>query len=190
MRMIVILAAGALLAACGAADSQDDGEAADATAVADAGDATSSARTDPADEVVADASGEVPMTISATVDGERFAAKGNGECRHAPDAYIYGVPSAMWLVQYRGDDIRSLSLTLWRPKSGDPDMVSLSLSANELSSSLSTVQQGEPAGTSTAALEMAGAGGRFVVNGQDEEGNDIALEVRCERFGAVEAVGG
>jgi hypothetical protein len=189
MRMILILAASAALGACGAGDAAEQPATADA-AVAESSAQQTAANDGSAAGGVTDA-GAVPLSIEATVDGRRYAAEGTGECRHAPDAYIYGEPSAMWLVQYRGaDEVRSLSLTLWQPKSGADEQVSVTLGTEHASPSISTVRGGEMSGTASAGVEMEGAGARLRVDGRDAAGDVLRIEVRCAHVGAVEAVGG
>jgi hypothetical protein len=189
MRMILILAAGAALGACGPGDTAEQPATADAAATESSAQRIA-ANDGSAAGGVADA-GMVPLSIEATVDGRRYTVEGTGECRHAPDASIYGEPSAMWLVQYSGaGEVRSLSLTVWQPKSGAADQVSVTLGMDDASPSISTVRGGEIEGSASAGVEAEGAGARLQVDGRDAAGNALRIEVRCARVGAVEAVGG
>lgn len=187
MRFLILLAA-FLLGACGAADASTADEAAQAPGHADAAVAGSGADMGAG---VPQPAGDIALTVAATVDGRRYSADGTGECRHAGEASIYGMPSAMWLVQYvGGGDVRSVSLTLWRPKSGAADQLSLSIATANGSRRIATVQGGEIAGDADATLELENPGGRIVVDGEDDEGTPIHLELRCAGFATLEAVGG
>jgi hypothetical protein len=131
------------------------------------------------------------IELVATIGGERCRASGSGECKHAPQASIYGVPSAMWLTQYFGQGaVRTVALTLWRPQSGGDDQLSLSLTTTEGTARISTVQGGELVGSAEAWLELEESGGRLRVDGQDAQGAPVTLDLRCSRFTALEAVGG
>ena len=189
MRIFFVLISSLALAACGAADASTsddaggDARAADGAAVPPPSSAPSeSPATDPH---------ATSIELSATVDGEQYSASGTGECKHAPQASIYGVPSAMWLAQYFGQGaVSTVALTLWRPQSGGDDQLSLSLTTAEGTSRISTVQGGELVGSARARLELDGAGGRLRVEGRDAQGTPVTLDLRCSRFTALEAVGG
>src|SRR4051812_1561543 len=59
------------------------------------------------------------VTLALAVGGARFEEAKRGRCMHAPQASIYGTMAAMWLVNYAPVPDRSVSLTVWRPMSGD-----------------------------------------------------------------------
>jgi hypothetical protein len=140
---------------------------------------------------VAENAGDSPVAGSATLGGRTYALDGDGECRQADEAYIYGVASSMWLVQYRGSaDPRSLTLTIWRPRSGGADQLSLAISAGDRTSTISTVRGGTASGSGTVEITPAGEGAHIVFEGRDGEGTPIHLDLRCDHFSAVEAVGG
>ncbi len=187
MRMVVMLATGILLAACGAADasttSDESGSTPDVSPAApESGQGEGASAPD---------SGQVAVVVGAEIDGRRFASRGWGECRHAADASIYGMPSSMWLVQFSGNtEVRSVSLTLWRPKSGEADQLSLSITTPRGTARITTVQGGQTVGSGSVELELADEGGRLRVDGRDAEGNAVEVEVECDRFMTLEAVGG
>jgi hypothetical protein len=136
--------------------------------------------------------GTVPMRIIAKVGGKTYQSSGTGECASSPDASIYEVPATLWHAIYSGGDSepRQLNLTVWRPKAGGPDMVSLSLQVSETAHQIATVKGGQMAGSGTPGVQAAGSGGTLTVTGKDDHGDAIDLSVQCERFDEVIAEGG
>ena len=64
-----------------------------------------------------------PVMISAKIGGKSYETAAQGSCRHTPTASIYEVPAALWMVGLTGSEdtgIKSLNLTLWKPKDGTP----------------------------------------------------------------------
>lgn len=176
--MVLAATIAVVMAACGRTEaSEAEGAQTDPATAAD----MDESRAHDADAVVVD----------ATLGSNRYEASGAAECRHAPTASIYGMPAEMWLVQYSGEgDVQSLSLTLWRPASGKPDQLSLSVTADERTSRISTVEGGRMEGSARVALEIDGDGGRLDIEGRDANGDRVSLAVRCPRFAPLEAVGG
>lgn len=136
--------------------------------------------------------GTVPMKIVAKVDGKAYRSSGMGECASSGDASIYEVPATLWHAIYAGDgsEPRSLNLTVWRPKAGGGDMLSLSLGIGETTHQIATVKGGRMAGSGTPGVRPAGSGGTLTVAGKDDHGDAIELSVECERFDEVVAEGG
>jgi hypothetical protein len=137
----------------------------------------------------------VPFTLAVSVDGKKLDARGTGECKHAPMAAIYGVRSAMWRAEFRGDgrsDVRYATLTMWHPMSGNaPDQMNFSLSTRKGKYSIQTVKSApEQSGSGTIVFEKAGAGGRFVIKGKTAEAQTVDATFTCERITPLEAVGG
>src|SRR5215213_4734942 len=70
-------------------------------------------------------------SVTLAIGGKSYTAAGNGSCQSAPMAAIYGVRASMWSVHLspgaKGGNLRSLSLTVWRPlgASGGGDQMSL-----------------------------------------------------------------
>jgi hypothetical protein len=139
-----------------------------------------------------DAQGGVTLTISAKIAGKEYQASGAGSCRHAPEASIRGVSASLWMVQYGGGKdggIKRLNLTLWRPKDGGSDQVSLDV---ETKSSSHRVDIGgeEERGEATVAILPNGPGGRLEIRGKDAEGKPMQVTIDCPAFAGVEAEGG
>jgi hypothetical protein len=133
------------------------------------------------------------VTMVAKVGGESYESAGPGNCRHTPTAAIYGVPAALWMVGLTGsenDAIKSMNLTLWKPKNGSPQQFSLNLSAGSSTHKIDVGGRGEQVGSGKASVVAAGAGGRIEISGKDDSGKSIELVVRCPVFAGVEAEGG
>jgi hypothetical protein len=137
--------------------------------------------------------GTVPMTITGRVARHAFEASAAGECATSAESSIYEVPATQWHAVFGGGDrsnIQHLNLTVWRPRSGAPDMVNLALQSGEISHRIATVKGGELVGSGTAGVRAEGRGGTVTVSGKDDHGHDIELSVRCDRFDEVVAEGG
>ena len=134
----------------------------------------------------------VPITIGLTVGTEPFQLKGNGKCQHAPQASIYDVLAEQWSVQHSEGD-RSLSLTMWRPKKGSGDMLTLSVNTGSRSHSITTVKapnSGPTRGSGTISLASAAKGGTFTIEAATREGTRITGTIACGAFTAAVAEGG
>ena len=133
------------------------------------------------------------VMVSAKVGGKSFESAAQGSCRHTPTAAIYGVPAALWMVGLTGSDeaaIKSLNVTLWKPKNGGPQQFSVSLSTKSSSHRIDVGGRGEQVGSGKASVVEMGAGGRIEVLGKDDSDNTIELVVKCPAFTGVEAAGG
>jgi len=140
-----------------------------------------------------EASDNKSINISGRVADKTFNANGGGSCKHAPEASIYDVPAALWLVDYsRPDDVqlKQLNLTLWRPKNGSPDQVSLSVETGSASHSVNIGGRGKQAGSGRVTLSPSGEGGRFEFKGKDAAGTRLEVAISCPAFAGVEAEGG
>lgn len=134
-----------------------------------------------------------PLTLSGSIGGKAYQASGPGTCKHAPDASIYDLPAALWMIEFanpRGPDIRQLNLTLWKPKDGSPDQVSLSLETARSTHRISSGGKTQPAGSATVTLSPRGSGGSLELKGKDADGRKIELTINCPAFTGVEAEGG
>lgn len=134
-----------------------------------------------------------PLTLSADIGGKAYQATGPGTCRHTPDAAIYDLPAALWMIEYgnqAGRGIRQVNLTLWKPKDGSPDQVSLSLETGRSSHRISSGGKAQPAGSATVSVSPLGSGGRLKLTGKDAEGTKIELTIDCPTLAGVEAEGG
>jgi len=137
-------------------------------------------------------SAKVPIQISLQVAGTPYAFTGSGSCRSAAQASIYDLQAAMWTVEQDADG-KSLTLTVWRPKSGTGDMLSLAVTAGGKSYRVSTVKAGERGdvqGSGTVKLDTSGQGGLFTINAVTKDGAKISGTVKCDRFTSAEAVAG
>ncbi len=133
------------------------------------------------------------LTIEAKAGGRSYRADGSGECRHASEASIRGVPASLWMVQYaeNGDEaLKQLSLTLWRPKNGAKDQVSLWLETRSGSHRIEIGGPGKNAGAGTVSILPKGPGGRLKISGKDGTGKPVQVTIDCPAFAGVEAEGG
>jgi hypothetical protein len=96
----------------------------------------------------------------------------------------------MWMVQQSADG-RSLSLTLWKPKDGSGDMVTLSVTNGNLSQQINTVRGGAATtGSGKVTLARAGNGGTFSVDAKSSSGAAISGTIKCDAFAPHMAEGG
>jgi hypothetical protein len=133
------------------------------------------------------------LSISGRIGGKDYQASGAGSCRHAPDASIAGVSASMWRVQYSGGKdggIKQLSLTLWRPKDGGSDQVSLEFDTRSGSHRVETGGAGEDRGEAAVVILPNGPGGRLEIGGKDSEGKPMQVTIDCPAFDPVESEGG
>lgn len=133
------------------------------------------------------------VSVIARVGTRSYTSKVPGTCKHAPMASIYDVPAALWIVQADGSDgseIKRLAFTLWRPKDGSADQVSMSLETGSGSNRIDVNPRKPPAGAATVKLHPAGPGGRFEVRGKDATGTKVNLTISCPMFAGIEAEGG
>lgn len=132
---------------------------------------------------------QAPMQVSLTVAGQKFESSTPGKCTHAPVASIYQVMSELWTAQQSGEG-RSLNVSLWRPKDGSGDMVSLSVSTGGSAKQVSTVRGGTVAGSGKVTLTPSGKGGTFTVDAKAADGTSITGTIRCDAFAPHTAEGG
>jgi hypothetical protein len=86
--------------------------------------------------------------------------------------------------------VKSMNLTLWKPKNGSPQQFSFSLDAGSSTHRIDVGGRGDQVGSGKAAVIATGAGGRIEISGKDDSGKAIELVVHCPAFGGVEAEGG
>jgi hypothetical protein len=136
---------------------------------------------------------QAAVTIEAKVGGKSDKASGSGECKHAPDASIGGVSASLWLVQYasaKDGSLKQLNLTLWRPKDGSPDQLSLSLEAGSGSHRIETGGKGKNSGEGSVTILPSGPGGRLEISGKEAGGKRVQITIDCPAFAGIEAEGG
>jgi hypothetical protein len=135
---------------------------------------------------------EANLTISAAAGGKSVQASGAGSCRHAPDASINGVSASLWRVEYNGPDgggVKQLNLTLWRPKDGGPDQLSLLLNTKSGDHRIETGGPGKKKGEGKVTILPSGPGGRLELTGKDGKGKPIQMTIDCPSFGEVPSEG-
>jgi outer membrane usher protein FimD/PapC len=135
------------------------------------------------------AESKTPIQVSLSVGTQRYESSAPGKCTHAPMASIYQVVSELWSVQ-QSDDGKSMSLSLWRPKDGSADMVSLSISSGRSSKTVSTIRGAALAGSGKVALATSGKGGVFTVDAKTADGAAITGTIKCDAFAPHVAEGG
>lgn len=130
--------------------------------------------------------------IALQAGGEKYQASGQGECKAAPQASIYGVSAAMYSVSHRAGK-QSMNLTLWQPTNGAANMISLQLATGSKSYVVDTVKAGakrDTKGSGKASVEKSGAGGAIVIDAVAAGGEKITGKIQCRTFGGIQAEGG
>jgi hypothetical protein len=132
------------------------------------------------------------ITVTARVGGKDYQGSGSGSCRHEPDASIHGTSAALWMVQYGGQSgqVKQLSLTLWRPKDGGRDQLSLSFETGSGAHRIETGGKGKNSGEGSVTILRNGPGGRMEISGKEAEGKRIQVTVDCPAFASIEPAGG
>lgn len=132
------------------------------------------------------------ITVAARIGGKNYQGSGTGSCRREADASINDVSAALWVVQYAGQvgALKQLSLTLWRPKDGGPDQLSLSLETGSGSHRIETGGKGKNSGEGSVTILPSGPGGRLEISGKEAGGKRVQITIDCPAFAAIEAEGG
>ena len=133
-----------------------------------------------------------PLEIALQVGSSKYQFSGQGDCKAASQASIYGIAAALSSVSHRSGS-ESLGLTLWQPKSGSPAMMTLAVTLGSRRYDVDTVQgpgKRDTKGSGTATLEKAGAGAVFVIDAVAASGEKIRGKIRCGRFAGIHAEGG
>lgn len=133
------------------------------------------------------------VSVSAKVGGKTYESAGAGSCKHAPQASIYGVPAALWRVEYTGagdGGLKGANMTLWRPENGSAEQLSLALETRSSSHRINVGGRAERVGSGKASLSPDGPGGRFEIKGKDAAGVALEIVIKCPAFAGVEAEGG
>jgi hypothetical protein len=132
------------------------------------------------------------ITVTAQIGGKSYLGSGTGSCRYEPEASIHEVSASLWMVQYagRGKSLKQLNLTLWRPKDGSPDQLSLSLEAGSGSHRIETGGKGKNSGEGSVTILPSGPGGRLEISGKEAGGKRVQITIDCPAFAGIEAEGG
>jgi hypothetical protein len=130
------------------------------------------------------------IQVSLKVGGQTYQSSEPGRCTHAPTASIYQIVSELWSVQQSSEG-RSLAFSLWKPKDGSGDMVTISVSNGASSHEVTTVRGGAAAsGSGKVTFEKSGSGGTFTVDARTRDGAAIAGTIKCDAFAPHIAEGG
>jgi hypothetical protein len=137
----------------------------------------------------------VPVNINGIIGGKQFSTSGQGECKHAPVAAIYGVRSAMWTLRFSGPptdtEVHNLYFTLWRPLEGDaPDQFNLSMRAIGTIYEIDTVKGSTNIGSGTVTFRPTAGPGNFELQGRARDGTEVRLRLYCQSFTRLQPVGG
>lgn len=132
------------------------------------------------------------ITVTARIGSKNYSGSGTGSCRHEPEASIHDVSAALWIVQYagQGKSLKQLNLTLWRPKDGSSDQLSLSLETGSGSHRIETGGKGKNSGEGSVTILPSGPGGRLEISGKEAGGKRVQITIDCPTFAGIEAEGG
>jgi hypothetical protein len=140
--------------------------------------------------VAGQAQAKPTVEVSLTIGGQTYQFSGPGRCTYAPTASIYQTASEMWSAQQAAED-RSLALSVWKPKDGTGEMMTLSLAKGNTSHDVSTIRGGGPAsGSGKVTFKKSGAGGRFILDLKTNTGSTITGTIECAAFAQHSAEGG
>lgn len=136
---------------------------------------------------------QAQFTITGKIGKKSFHASGSGVCQHAADASIRGISASLWMVRFDGSGegkLRRLNMTLWRPKDGGSDQLSLEMATGSGDHRIDTGGDGKRKGEGSVTIIPNGPGGRLELNGKESEGKPVQLTIECPSFAGVEAEGG
>ncbi len=132
--------------------------------------------------------GSTTVNLVATVGGRPYPDHGAGECKTSAESTIYDVPATQWHGTFSGSEIgtvRDVNVTVWQPKAGGPDQVTMWLTVGGKSHRISTVTGGEKIGKAKASARRQGTGGTILVEGTTGEGTPVELEFICDEFSEI-----
>ena len=139
-----------------------------------------------------DSRSQTAIEIAAVVNGKQLRVKGDGQCQHEPNGFIYGSPASLWTVEStdRKSPLQRLSLTVWQLKREGATQMSLDLQTDTGSHRIATVKGGKMVGSGTVTFRPEESGGRFEIYGKDAEGDTIEVNIACPSFSHIVAEGG
>jgi hypothetical protein len=123
------------------------------------------------------------VQVIARLGSKTYSSNLPGSCKHEPAASIYDLPAD-------GSSVKQLNLTLWRPKNGTADQISLSLDAGSKPTRIDVNPRSKPVGSGRVRFTPGESGGKFELVGKDAKGTSVNLTISCPSFDAVEAAGG
>ena len=134
----------------------------------------------------------VAITVTARIGGKSYRGSGTGSCRYEPEASIHDVSASLWTVQYAGRSrsLKHLNLTLWRPKDGSPDQLTLSLETGSGSYRIETGGKEGNSGEGSVTILPSGPGGRLEISGKEAGGKPVQITIDCPAFAGIEAEAG
>ncbi len=131
---------------------------------------------------------ETHVSLVAKVGGRVIPAEGSGECYTSSESTIYDVPATQWHATFNGpktSDLQNVNVTVWRPKAGGPDQVTLFLTMQSKTHRIATVTGAELIGRAIASARIQGDGGTLLVEGTTREGTPVRLELSCSAFSEI-----
>lgn len=137
---------------------------------------------------LADAPVDTGVNLVARVGKRVIPAAGPGQCSTSSESTIYDVPATQWHGIYEGPDhsaLEHVNVTVWQPRAGGPDQMTLYLTLQGKTHRISTVKGGETHGRATASARRQGSGGTLLVDGATDEGTPIRLEFICDEFSEI-----
>ena len=133
------------------------------------------------------------VSVVARIGSKSYRSEMSGSCRHEPSGAIYDVPAALWTVEAssaEGSSVKQLNLTLWRPKNGSADQISLWLDTGSRSTRIDVNPRSKSLGSGRVRITPEDPGGKIELVGKDAKGTSVNLTISCPSFDAVEAAGG
>lgn len=133
----------------------------------------------------------VPVKLTLVVAGASQTLRGTGQCRHEPQASIYGTRAQLWMAEFAEGEGPRVTLTFWQPRSaGAASQFQLQITRRGRTHRINTVQGSTPAGSGTAEFRPTALGGRFIISGTAQDGAALQATIECARFGGIVAEGG
>jgi hypothetical protein len=132
---------------------------------------------------------KVPVTIDLTVGADKYQFTGPAVCEHLAVGSIYDTPAERWTVTQDAAG-QNLTMTVWRPRAGGENMLTLNISTAGKRYDVNTVRGGTASGSGSAKFAAAGKGGTFTIDATSNSGTKIVGTIRCEAFTASTPVAG
>jgi hypothetical protein len=130
-----------------------------------------------------------PVEVTLQVGSGKYRFSGEGQCKASQQASIYGVNAALYMVSHHSPR-QSLNLTVWQPKSGAPNMISLRVYTGARTYDVDTVKGGSKQATKGSGSATVDKSGVFTLDAVAASGEKITGTVRCAGFGGIQAEGG